>query len=32
VPKVVRDLGLHWRNVESLRRLAFLAERRADPA
>lgn len=32
VPKPARDLGLHWRNVESLRRLAFLAERRADPA
>jgi uncharacterized protein YndB with AHSA1/START domain len=31
VPKPARDLGLHWRNVESLRRLAFLAERRADP-
>src|SRR4029077_299304 len=29
VPKPARDLGLHWRNVESLRRLAFLAERRA---
>ena len=32
VPKPARDLGLHWRNVETLRRLAFLAERRADPA
>ena len=32
VPKPARDLGLHWRNVESLRRLAFLAERRATPA
>ncbi len=32
VPKPARDLGLHWRNVESLRRLSFLAERRAGPA
>jgi uncharacterized protein YndB with AHSA1/START domain len=29
VPKPARDLGLHWRNVEALRRLAYLAERRA---
>jgi uncharacterized protein YndB with AHSA1/START domain len=28
VPKVVQDPLLKWRNVESLRRLAFLAERR----
>lgn len=28
VPKPVRELGLRWRNVESLRRLAFIAERR----
>ena len=32
VPKIVRDIGLHWRNDETLQRLAFLAERRADPA
>lgn len=30
VPKPVRDAGLAWRNVESLRRLAFIAERRAS--
>jgi uncharacterized protein YndB with AHSA1/START domain len=29
VPRVVRDPMLTWRNVESLRRLAFLAERRS---
>ena len=28
VPKPARDLGLRWRNVEALRRLAYLAERR----
>ena len=28
MPKVVQDPLLDWRNVESLRRLAFLAERR----
>ncbi|WP_395694032.1 SRPBCC domain-containing protein [Nocardioides sp.] len=28
VPKPLRDLPLAWRNVESLRRLAFIAERR----
>lgn len=28
VPAPVRALGLGWRNVETLRRLAFLAERR----
>jgi hypothetical protein len=28
VPRVVQDPLLHWRNVETLRRLAFLAERR----
>ena len=28
VPKPVRDAGLKWRNVETLRRLAYLAERR----
>lgn len=28
LPKPVRDLGLSWRNVETLRRLAYLAERR----
>ena len=30
VPKPVRTPPLAWRNVESLRRLAFLAERRAS--
>lgn len=29
VPKPVRDAGLKWRNVEALRRLAYLVERRA---
>jgi uncharacterized protein YndB with AHSA1/START domain len=29
MPKPLRDLGLKWRNVESLRRLAYVAERRA---
>jgi uncharacterized protein YndB with AHSA1/START domain len=28
LPKPARDLPLTWRNVESLRRLAFIAERR----
>lgn len=28
IPRVVRLPGLHWRNVESMRRLAFVAERR----
>jgi uncharacterized protein YndB with AHSA1/START domain len=28
VPKAVRAPGLKWRNVETLRRLAFIAERR----
>jgi len=28
VPKLVRAPGIQWRNTESLRRLAFLAERR----
>lgn len=28
VPKPVRDVGLKWRNVETLRRLAYLVERR----
>lgn len=31
VPRLVRDPALTWRNVESLRRLAFLAERRSAP-
>ena len=30
VPKVIQDPILTWRNVESLRRLAFLAERRSS--
>lgn len=29
VPKPVRSAGIGWRNVETLRRLAYLAERRA---
>jgi len=29
VPRLVRDPGLKWRNVESLRRLAYLSERRS---
>lgn len=29
LPRVVRDPTLMWRNVESLRRLAYLAERRS---
>jgi hypothetical protein len=28
VPKPVRALALRWRNVETLRRLAYIAERR----
>jgi hypothetical protein len=37
LPRPVREVGLRWRNVESLRRLAYVAERRAmrgtpDPA
>lgn len=28
VPKPLRDVGLKWRNTETLRRLAFVAERR----
>ena len=32
VPKPVRDLGLHWRNTEALRRLAILAENGARSA
>lgn len=31
VPKPARDLMLHSRNAETLRRLAYLAERRTDP-
>ena len=30
VPKIVRDVSIKWRNVESLRRLAYVAERRAN--
>lgn len=26
VPKPIRDLGIHWRNIETLRRLGYLAE------
>jgi hypothetical protein len=29
VPKPLRDVGLTWRNVETLRRLAYVAERRS---
>jgi hypothetical protein len=32
VPRLAQDPLLTWRNVESLRRLAFLAERRQQPA
>jgi uncharacterized protein YndB with AHSA1/START domain len=32
LPSVVEDPLLTWRNVESLRRLAFVAERRHQPA
>jgi polyketide cyclase/dehydrase/lipid transport protein len=32
VPRVVQDPLLHWRNTESLRRLAFLVERRQQGA
>lgn len=32
IPKPVRDLLLHWRNTETLRRLAYLAEGRARHA
>jgi hypothetical protein len=32
VPGPLRDVLLRWRNVESLRRLAFIAERRAAGA
>lgn len=31
VPRPLRAAGLKWRNVESMRRLAFLAERRESP-
>lgn len=30
VPRLLRDPGIRWRNVEALRRLSYLAERR-DP-
>lgn len=30
VPEPLRGLGLRWRNVETLRRLAFIAENRAS--
>jgi uncharacterized protein YndB with AHSA1/START domain len=32
VPKPVRGLSFRWRNVETLRRLAYLAERRTSAA
>jgi uncharacterized protein YndB with AHSA1/START domain len=32
VPKPVRGVTFRWRNVETLRRLAYLAERRSSPA
>ena len=32
VPKAVRAPGLKWRNIETLRRLAYIAERRRDRA
>ena len=28
MPKPLRDAQLHWRNVEALRRLAYVVERR----
>ena len=28
VPKPLRDVQLHWRNIETLRRLAFVVEGR----
>jgi uncharacterized protein YndB with AHSA1/START domain len=31
-PPPLRDLGLHWRNTETLHRLAYLAEGMADTA
>ncbi len=31
VPKPVRALALRWRNIETLRRLAYIAERRTSP-
>ncbi|MFC7496114.1 MULTISPECIES: SRPBCC family protein [unclassified Nocardioides] len=31
VPKPLREVGLRWRNVESLRRLAYVVERRRSP-
>ncbi len=30
IPSPLRNAGLHWRNVETLRRLAYLAEGRPD--
>ena len=30
MPRVVADPGIAWRNTETLRRLAYLAERRAS--
>ena len=32
VPEPVRGLTFRWRNVETLRRLAYVAERRASPS
>ncbi len=32
VPKPVRGVTFRWRNIETLRRLAYLAERRTSPA
>jgi hypothetical protein len=31
MPKPLRDASIGWRNVETLRRLAFIAERRSKP-
>ena len=32
VPRPVRGVTFRWRNIETLRRLAYLAERRTSPA
>ena len=31
LPKPIRGLSFRWRNVETLRRLAYIAERRVSP-
>jgi uncharacterized protein YndB with AHSA1/START domain len=32
IPKPIRGVTFRWRNVETLRRLAYIAERRSSPA